>query len=96
MPGYTRAEVTAEIEVVTSPEAERSPKEQMEAVKQAAGETGLAHEAGESAMMLAGGRSEVLAAMTKVVSASLDAGARTIEIKVEAEGDSPRFGKESE
>jgi DNA mismatch repair ATPase MutL len=32
-----------------------------------------------------------LSAMSKVIEASLDAGARTVEIKVEAEGDAPRF-----
>lgn len=91
MPGYYRAELSAELKVVPSPEAEKSPKEQTEAARQAAGDTGLAHEAGPEAVVLAGGRSEVLSAMSKVIEASLDAGARTVEIKVEAEGDAPRF-----
>ncbi|MBA2693670.1 MAG: hypothetical protein H0U65_14465 [Rubrobacter sp.] len=91
MPGYTRAEVTAELRISASPEAEKSPKEQTEAAREAAAETGLAHDAGPETIVLAGGRAEVLSAMESVISASLDAGARTVEIKVEVEGDAPRF-----
>ncbi len=91
MPGYMRAELSAELKISPSPEAGKSPKEQAEAAREAAGDTGLAHEAGPETIVLAGGRSEVLAAMSKVIEASLDAGARTVEIKVEAEGDAPRF-----
>lgn len=96
MPGYYRAELSAEMKVVPSPEAEKSPKEQTEAVREAAGETGLAHESGPETVVLAGGRAEVLSAMERVVSAALDVGVRTVEIKVEAEGDAPRFERESE
>ncbi len=64
----------------------------MEAAKTAAGETGLAHEGGPETLVLAGGRREVLEATMEVIEASLDAGASAIEIKVEAEGDAPRFG----
>ncbi len=95
MPGYYRAELSAELKISASPEAEKSPKGQMEVARDAAGETGLAHEAGPEAIVLAGGRKEVLAAMSKVIEASLDAGARTVEIKVEAEGDAGRFAAAS-
>ena len=92
MPGYERAEVSAELTVVPSEHAGKPPREQVEAAKKAAGETGLAHEAGPETLVLAGGRREVLDATMEVIEASLDAGASTIEIKVEAEGDAPRFG----
>ena len=92
MPGYERAEVSAELTVVPSQSAGKPPREQVEAAKQAAGETGLAHEAGPETLVLAGGRREVLEATMKVVEASLDAEASAVEIKVEAEGNAPRFG----
>jgi uncharacterized protein YqgV (UPF0045/DUF77 family) len=92
MPGYERAEVNAELTVVPSERAEKPPREQVEAAKTAAGETGLAHEAGPETLVLAGGRREVLEATMEVIEASLDAGASAIEIKVEVEGDAPRFG----
>lgn len=91
MPGYYRAELSAELKVVASPQAESSPREQARAAKEAAAGTGLAHEAGPETIVLAGGRPEVLSAMAKVIEASLDAGARSVEVKVEAEGDAPRF-----
>ena len=86
MPGYNRAEISAELTVVTSREAEKSPQEQIEAAKQAASDSGLAHEAGPETTVLSGGRSEVLEATRKVIEASLDAGARVVQVKVEAEG----------
>lgn len=92
MPGYYRAEISAELEVVPSTRAAKPPREQVEAAKRAAGESGLAHEAGPGTMVLAGGRREVLEATTRVIEAALDAGAHAVEAKVEVEGDSPRFG----
>ena len=92
MPGYERAEISAELTVVPSERAEKPPREQVEAAKTAAGDTGLAHEAGPETLVLAGDRREVLEATMEVVEASLDAGASAVEIKVEAEGDAPRFG----
>ena len=92
MPGYDRAELTAELKVLSSPEAERSPREQVEAAKRAASESGLAREGGPETTVLAGGRKEVLEAAMKTVEAALDAGARAVEVKVEAEGESERFG----
>ena len=91
MPGYERAELTAELEVITGSGAESPPSEQVEAAKAAAGDSGLAREAGPEIMVLAGGRQEVLDAVTRVIEASLDAGARAVRVRVEAEGDAPRF-----
>ena len=93
MPGYDRAELTAELKVLSSPEAERSPREQVEAAKRAASESGLAREGGPETTVLAGGRKEVLEAAMKTVEAALDAGARAVEVKVEAEGEAERFGR---
>ncbi len=56
-------QLNAELEVVTSPEAERPPREQVAAAKAAASESAL----------------------------SLEAGARAVKAKVEAEGEAPRF-----
>ena len=95
MPGYNRAEISAELSVVTSAEAEKSPREQIEAAKQAASDSGLAHEAGPETTVLSGERSEVLEATRKVIEASLDAGARVVQVKVEVEGDAARFGRRS-
>jgi uncharacterized protein YqgV (UPF0045/DUF77 family) len=95
MPGYYRAELTAELMVVPSTEAERSPREQIEAAQQAASDSGLAHESGPGSTVLAGERQEVLEATMKVIEASLDAGAHVVQVKVEAEGDADRFGRRS-
>jgi uncharacterized protein YqgV (UPF0045/DUF77 family) len=92
MPGYERAEISAELTVVPSERAEKPPREQVEAAKTAAGDTGLAHEAGPETLVLAGDRREVLEATMEVIEASLDAGVSAVEIKLEAEGDAPRFG----
>ena len=91
MPGYERAELNAELKVVTSEVADQSPQQQVEAAKQAAGESGLAHEAGPETTMLTGGRREVLEAAIKVVEASLDAGAHAVEVRVEAQGEALGF-----
>lgn len=93
MPGYERAQLSAELKVVPSEQAEKPPREQVEAARRAAGDSGLAREAGPETMVLAGGRREVLEATMRVLEASLDAGARAVEVKVEAEGDADRFGE---
>ena len=95
MPGYNRAEISAELTVVTSTEAEKSPQEQLDAAKQAASDSGLAHEAGPETTVLSGGRSEVLEATRSVIEASLDAGAHVVEVKVEAQEDAARFERGS-
>ncbi len=93
MPGYNRAELSAELTVVPSWEGKESPRAQAEAARRAASESGLAHESGPGSTVLAGGRTEVLEALWKVIEASLDAGAHIVQVKVEAEGDAPRFQK---
>ncbi|MBV8711449.1 MAG: thiamine-binding protein [Solirubrobacterales bacterium] len=91
MPGYNRAELSAELTVVPSWEGKQSPRAQTEAARRAASDSGLAHESGPGSTILTGGRSEVLEAVRKVIEASLDAGAHIVQIKVEAEGDARRF-----
>jgi uncharacterized protein YqgV (UPF0045/DUF77 family) len=91
MPGYTRAELTANLKVVPDREAEKAPQEQVAAAKRAAADSGLAHEAGPEATILAGDRAGVLDALRAVVEAALDAGAHAIEVTVEAERDARRF-----
>ena len=91
MPAYERAELSAELKVLPSAEAERSPREQIEAAKRAASDSGLARDAGPETTVLAGSRKEVLEALFEAMRASLDAGARSIEVKVEAEADAERF-----
>ena len=92
MPAYERAELSAELKVLPSLAAERSPLEQVEAAKRAASDSGLAREAGPEVTVLAGGRREVLDATMRVMEAALDAGAGAVEVKVEVEGESERFG----
>jgi uncharacterized protein YqgV (UPF0045/DUF77 family) len=95
MPGYNRAELSAELTVVPSWEAEKSPRMQIEAAQQTASESRLAHESGPGSTVLAGRRQEVLEAMLRVIEASLDAGAHIVQVKVEAEADAGRFGRRS-
>jgi uncharacterized protein YqgV (UPF0045/DUF77 family) len=92
VPAYERAELTAELKVVPSSEAENPPREQVEAAKRAASGSGLAREAGPEVTALAGGRREVLEATLRVMEAALDAGAHAVEVRVEAEGEAERFG----
>ncbi len=89
MPAFERAELTAELKVLSS--TEEASQDHVEAAKKAAGDSGLAHEAGPETMVLAGGRWEVLEAVTRVVEAALDAGAGGVELKIEAQADAPRF-----
>jgi uncharacterized protein YqgV (UPF0045/DUF77 family) len=95
MPGYKRAELSAELTVVPSRGSEESPQSQIEAAKRAASDSGLAHEAGPETTVLAGGRTEVLEAVLKVVEASLEAGAHAVQVRVEAERDAERFDEGS-
>jgi NAD(P)H-hydrate repair Nnr-like enzyme with NAD(P)H-hydrate dehydratase domain len=91
MPGYHRAEVSAELTVTASAGGREPPRAQEEAARRAASRTGLAHEGGPGSTMVAGGRDEVLAAAVEAVAAALDAGARCVQVKFEASGDAPRF-----
>ena len=92
MPAFERAQLTAELKV--RPSGEDGARAEIEAAKTAAGESGLAHEAGPDTMVLAGERREVLDAATRVVEAALDAGAGGVELRIEAQGDAPRFGEQ--
>jgi uncharacterized protein YqgV (UPF0045/DUF77 family) len=92
VPAFERAELTAELKVL--PSGEDGSRAEIEAARTAAGESGLAHEAGPETMVLAGGRREVLDAARRVVEAALDAGAGGVELKIEAQGDAPRFGEQ--
>lgn len=91
MPGYHRAQVSAELTVVPSTDGRDPPRAQIEAAERAAGDSGLAHESGPGSTLLAGSRDEVLEATRKVIEASLDAGAHIVHVKVEATGDAQRF-----
>jgi uncharacterized protein YqgV (UPF0045/DUF77 family) len=92
MPGYHRAELSAELTVVPSLEGRSSPRAQLEAARAAATASGLAHESGPGATLLAGERAQVLEAALKVIDAALDAGAHIVQVKVEAQADAKRFG----
>lgn len=93
MPGYNRAELNVEFKIIGSERAEKTPREQVEAGMRVANESGLAaHEAGPETTALAGGRSEVLETVMRVIEASLDAGARIVEVKVEAQEETGKFG----
>ena len=64
----------------------------------AASESGLTHDAGPETTALAapaGARNEVLQATMNVIEAALDAGAHAVNVKVEAEGESARFDRDS-
>lgn len=94
MPGYHRAELNAEFRISPSDGAEKSPREQVEAGMRVASESGLAaHESGPETTEVSGGRSEVLETVMRVVEASLDAGARIVEVKVEAQAEADKFGE---
>lgn len=77
------AELIAELTIETSPEGKQSPQEQFDAVREAAGVTGLARESGPESMALAGGKAEVLEALPGVIKAALDAGAKAVDVRVE-------------
>ena len=93
MPGYNRAEVSVELKIVPSMHGAKAPREQIEAGASAANASGLStHEAGPGTTALAGGRGEVLDAVRKVIDAALDAGAGEVQVKVEMQGESGKFG----
>ena len=91
MPGYNRAELSVEITILPSVRGAKAP--QKEAGMRAANASGLSiHEAGPDTTVLAGRRGEALDAAREVVEAALDAGAGEVRIKVEAQGESAKFG----
>jgi uncharacterized protein YqgV (UPF0045/DUF77 family) len=60
------------------------PDAAREAGRAAAAPSGLAREAGPAETLLAGGRSEVLAALRDALAAALEAGAEHIDVRLEA------------
>ncbi len=60
------------------------PDEARDAARRAAEPSGLARETGPGETALTGGRDEVLAALGAVLAAALDAGARSLEVRLEA------------
>jgi uncharacterized protein YqgV (UPF0045/DUF77 family) len=93
MPGYNRAELSVEITILPSERGAKAPQKQKEAGVRAANASGLpSHEAGPDTTVLAGRRGEALDAAREVVEAALDAGAGEVRIKVEAQGESAKFG----
>lgn len=93
MPGYNRAELSVEMKIFPSAQGEKAPREQIEAGMRAANASSLStHEAGPDTTALAGRRGEVLDAVRKVIEAALDAGAGEVQVKVEAQEESGKFG----
>jgi uncharacterized protein YqgV (UPF0045/DUF77 family) len=93
VPGYNRAELSVEIKIFPSTRGAKSPREQIAAGTEAASASGLStHEAGQGTTVLAGTRNEVLDAVRKAIDAALDAGAGEVQVKVEAQGESGKFG----
>jgi hypothetical protein len=70
------AELTVEL-TIDGPDAAR------EAARAAAAPSGLAREAGEETL-LSGARKEVLATLGEVIRAALEAGAHTVDVRLEA------------
>jgi hypothetical protein len=60
------------------------PDSAFDAALAAAGESGLAREAGPSELLLVGAREAVLAALGGTIAAALDAGAYGLDVKLEA------------
>ncbi|HZH25112.1 MAG TPA: hypothetical protein VEY49_09420 [Solirubrobacteraceae bacterium] len=88
MPAYNRAPLSAELTV-------GGGDVQLEALREAAGASGLARESGPDSTLLAGGRAEVLEAAVRAIEAALDAGARSVDVRVEATEDADRFDSPS-
>ena len=77
------AELVVEFTIEPSWKGEKDPQAQVEAGREVASASGLAREAGPETTELAGRRAEVLETLFKMIEASLDAGASTVQIKVE-------------
>ncbi len=69
------AELSATLTVEGEPHA---------AARAAAAPSGLAHDAGSGATLLSGPRAEVMAALNAAIDAALDAGARSVDVQLEA------------
>ena len=75
------AELTAELTI--APEDDQA----VEAGRRAAADTGLALDTGPTTTALSGARREVLDALSQVPAAALDAGASTVEVRLEVPRD---------
>ena len=75
------AELTAELTI--DPGADRA----VQAGREAAAETGLALDAGPTTTALSGAKREVLDALSRVLDASISAGATTVDVKLEVPTD---------
>jgi hypothetical protein len=75
------AELTAQLTVAGSDGART-------AARDAAGASGMALDAGPGEIMLSGSRGAVLGALDGVVRAALDAGARRLDVRLEAPSES--------
>jgi hypothetical protein len=71
------AELTAEYTI-------EGPPESLDVARRVAGPSGIAREAGPGVTALSGSRAQVLATLADVVLASLDAGARRFDVRLEA------------
>ena len=78
-----RPEVIAQFTVLPAPLGEDEPH--VKAAMDAARSSGLLMELGPDASGLAGDRSDVLAALSRVIDAALGAGARAVELTIEAQ-----------
>ncbi|MDQ3767435.1 MAG: thiamine-binding protein [Actinomycetota bacterium] len=76
------AEVTATFTI--APSAADHMARHVKAAVDEARASGLAMEAGPESTTLAGGRTEVLDTLTRVIDIAIDAGATAIEVKIEA------------
>ena len=75
------ADLTAELTI--APEDDQA----VPAGRQAAADTGLALDTGPTTTALSGARREVLDALSQVLTAALDAGATTVEVRLEVPRD---------
>ena len=78
-----RPEVIAQFRVLPAPLGDEEPH--VKAGMDAARSSGLLMELGPDSSGLAGGRAEVLSALGRVIDSALAAGARTVEVSVEAQ-----------
>jgi uncharacterized protein YqgV (UPF0045/DUF77 family) len=76
------SELTAEITVEDSGEAEESPA--IAAAREAASASGIAWDTGPATTALSGARAEVLTALTQVIEAAVETGAARLTIAIEA------------